>query len=726
MSRARPTFFLSILTLLAISSGTAGAQGKSEDPYARYVKTAPEFRAVKQDKDFLIGRWNTWIYMPWRHQWTIGTGEAGGKFCRDYGFNGGFTDREDRPLEWLERWNLRFYNDHTAEKGDLHVTGAENKGNFTKDQRDPLTIRHGTDGPRPIDDKFRRRLKKLVVDNVSKLKSSKMRVAYALDDEASWGAFVTPLPWRLNDDVAAYQHWLDNYYGKRGHQAKYVTPDDVIAQLDQNLGKLDFSPLLDRLTYQDTVWSLLIRELVEESNRIDPSTPCGIVGAQAPNIWGGYDYAKLSKAVQFIEAYDMGSSMEILRSFNPNNARPQVTTHFHDDKRGVENDIWQSWYYFAHGNRGMIGWVEGWFVNEKPKPWLDRYKSTLKELGGVQGPKLTGAIWQHDGVAIYYSHPSIQVSWCLDIQPHGKTWVNRGDDHRLGTSHNVRKAWEYILADSGVQYNFLAYDELIKNGVPAEYKVLILPAVYALSDAEAERIREFCRAGGTVIADFACGLFDQHGKGRSLGALDDLFGVKHDGNLRQSDFFGGSLWVETNQDAGFTFGKYRELFDTIPCKSENGFAIAERKLGTQTVKKVGRGKAVYMNLSPQRYLQYREEGTTTDVQRALFMRHVNPSGKPPRVVVTQNGKRPPHCEVVTWSKGTRTYVFVLNNLPVTSSTTGGGGVSGLNRRESKLNVELPAAHKVVDERLGKSLGTGKTFSFSFNGVEPVFFSFEGH
>ena len=220
---------------------------------------------------------------------------------------------------------------------------------------------------------------------------------------------------------------------------------------------------------------------------------------------------------------------------------PVVTTHFHKDAKGTANDIWQSWFYLAHGNRGMIGWVEGWFDGAKPRPWLKEYSPTLKELGGVQGPKMVGARWLHDGVALYYSHPSVQVSWCLDIQPHGRTWVNRGSDGRLGTSHLVRKAWEYLLTDSGLQYNFLAYDKVVTEGVPGEYRVLILPACYALSDVEAERIADFCRRGGTVIADFGCGLFDQHGKGRSRGALDELFGLKHDGTETAKDFFGDRL-----------------------------------------------------------------------------------------------------------------------------------------------------------------------------------------
>ena len=99
-------------------------------------------------------------------------------------------------------------------------------------------------------------------------------------------------------------------------------------------------------------------------------------------------------------------------------------------------------------------------------------------------------------------------------------------------------------------------------------------------------------------------------------------------DLRKQDFFGGSLWVETNQDAAYSFTRYRQLFDTINCRLQDGFAIAEHKLGTQKVVQVGRGKAVYLNLSPQRYLQYREEGTDTDAHRATFLRADQPRRPP--------------------------------------------------------------------------------------------------
>jgi|GEM_PF-430634 len=725
---AKPEGTGGLCGLFRLWEGRAFGAEPAEDPYVRYLRTAPEFQPVRQDPDVLLGRWKTWIYMPWRYQWTIGTDEEGGRFCQEYGINGGFTDHGSGPLAWLQKWNLLFYNDHTAGKGMLYLRGVNQKSNFARFQRDPRAIRSGTDGPQPIDQAMRRRLTELISRNIGQLKHSPMRVAYALDDEISWGAFVVPLPWRLYEDDADYQAWLDRYYGGRGPKAQYVTPDFILPQLKKPIGQLDFSPLLDRITFNDSVWATLIGQLVEAANRADPETPCGFVGAQSPNIWGGYDYAKLMKKVQFLEPYDLGSSFAIARSFSPGQAIPLVTTHFHNDQRGVLHDIWQAWYFFAHGSRGMIGWVEGWFDGKTPRPWLKQFSPTLKELGQIQGPKLVGARWLHDGVAIYYSHPSIQISWCLDMEAHGRTWVNRGNDHRLGTSHLVRKAWEYLLIDSGIQYNFIPYDQVATEGVPDPYKVLILPACYGLSDAEARRITEFCQRGGTVIADFACGLFDHHGKGRSAGALDPLFGVHHDGTETFRDFFDpNQLWVETNQDAAYYYKTYRELFGTLQPRLEKGFAVAERRLPIGTVRTVGRGRAVYLNLSPQRYLQYREEGTATEEHRRVFIEAVLQAGIRPWVeVLGPDGRRPPHCEVTYWAKEDRVYLFVIQSAPVTGQPTGNTHAETLQTKT--IPLELRFAKEVadlVDERTGQRLGTRQSARFIWNPAEALLLSFRG-
>ena len=74
---------------------------------------------------------------------------------------------------------------------------------------------------------------------------------------------------------------------------------------------------------------------------------------------------------------------------------------------------------------------------------------------------------------------------------HRHTWRNRNNDHKLGASHLVRHAWENMLRDEGLQYNFISYVDVIQNGIPKEYKVLILPATLCLSDVEGRRIKNF-------------------------------------------------------------------------------------------------------------------------------------------------------------------------------------------------------------------------------------------
>lgn len=703
--------------VLAFSVASSGAE---EDPYLTYMKNAPEFKPVKQDPAAWTARWNTWVYMPWRFQWGIGTGDAGGQFCKDYGLNGGFTDHGDTDvLPWLEKWNLKFYNDHTASKGYLHLDNVD----FKALMREPRALRTGSRGPATLDATLLEKLKKLVTSRVNGLKQSPVRIAYALDDEISSGSFVKPLCWRMNADDKAYETWLASYYGATSAPAaQYVSPDFLLPQYNRALRELDFSPLLDRLTYNDSVWANFLGELVECANAADPETPCGFVGGQSPNTWGGYDYAKLTKKIQYIEAY-LGTAQSIIRSLNPN--LPQVTTHFHNDKLGTVNDFWQMWWCLAHGNRGMIGWVQGWFDGQTPRPWLEAWKGPCRELGTVQGPKVAGARWIHDGVAIYYSQPSIQVSWCLDIEPHGKTWPNRGSDDAHGTWHLVRDAWEKILADSGMQYNWISYDQVVLNGVPREYRVLILPANYAMSDIEARRIRDFCEQGGTVIADFACGIFDQHGKGRAKGALDDLFGVTHDGSETKKDFFVGKLWVETDQEAGFG-GGIRKLLATLTPKLQDGFAVAETRLPVRSMKKVGAGMAVYLNLSPQRYLQYRDERTADDARRAVFLQPVLDAGVRPWVRITSGGKRPVNSEVTYLTKNDRTYVFVVQNASVSSTSLGDTQTTGLGSGRIPLDVEFASPLRdVVDERAGRKLGDGAKFQVEFNQGEAVLLSFAG-
>ncbi len=694
-----------------------------EDPYEAYVKTSKDFKPVKQEKEWLLKAYPSWQFMPWYFQWTIGHDAAAGEFCQKMGFNGAFLDRgETSYLDWINKYNLKFYMDHTAGKGDLHL------GSSPKAYLNQL---HGTGvHVKPVNDAMQKRLQALIKQDIDAVKSSPMRSAYALDDEISWGHFIHPCMWQVTDDKAAFQNWLKEIYGPNppAHPTwiGYNAIQPRLAQWD--IASFDASPLMDQWSFNDSVWNNFLGDLVTYANTVDPATPCGFVGGQAPNAFGGFDYAKQMRKIQYLEAYNIGCSQSIVRSFNPHNAMPLVTSYFH---RSTDDGLWQLWYYLAQGNRGHIGWVQNWFNKDKtPKPWIEQCAPEFHEAAEKIGPLMSGAEWKHDGVAIYYSHASIQLGWILDAQAHGRTWVNRNNDDNLGASHLVRNAWLNMLRDEGVQFTWLSYADVIQSGIPRDsFKVLILPAALCLSDAEARKIQTFCEAGGTVIADYMPGLWDQHGKGRANGgALDNLFGVAHNPKMKNKDLFNASeLWCEVDQEENFsykTFDSFLTRHNTC-IKDESGFNKAVREMGVNKINRVGKGTAVLLNLSPQWYNAYRVSGAKDTAKRAIFMAPIRAAGVAPWVRIKEAGEKEFGYEITYWTQGNRTILFVVQNVAVNATSVGGGNAVGLKSDVLPITLEFAKEIKSVkDERSGKSLGAGREFSLDWKMNEACVISFD--
>jgi len=739
----RVDYFMLIRPCVALSIllGIGGALLRAEDAYENYVETSQDFRAVKQDKEWALKAYPSWLYMPWTYQWGIGYDESSGKWTRRQGYNGAFVDHGDVSigklptgrLDWIEKHKLPFYVDHLAGKGILHLWD----GDKVKPHLDQL---HGT-GVRinPLNASARSKLEETVRRNIAAVKKSPMRAAYALDDEPSWGHFVHPTMWQVTDDPNAYPKWLAEVYGQAVYgqdnvpkRDVWISYEDVRKKLPEwSIAEFDASPLMDQWSFNDSQWCNLLGDLVEYTNGLDPETPCGLVGGQMPSPFGGYDYAKLMKKVQFIESYNLGSSQSIIRSFNPRNALPAVTTHFH---QSVDDTIWQTWYYAAHGNRGHIGWVEKWFDGKSPASWHQEVAISLLELGTKIGPLMQGAESIHDGVAIYYSHASIQLGWILDAECHGRTWTNRNNDERLSSSAQGRKAWENMLRDSGIQYDFVHYADVIQHGVPDEYRVLILPACLCLSEAEARRIEAFCRRGGTVIADFLPGLWDQHGKGRSKGGvLDHLFGIQQDSQMKAKDIFGDRLWVEVDQDANYSYTTYDEfLTNQNTClKDDCGFYKAVRTMPVETVAQVGKGKAVLMNLSPQWYNAYRVQGSEASMKRRVFIKHVESAGVKPRMRIVDAGEKEHGYEVTYWklpqdrNLKDRNLLFLCLNPEISGTSLGGGNSVGLKSATLLIKLRLnQSVSGVRNERTGQALGSDEEFELSWKQNEAIVLSYD--
>ena len=708
--------------LLVAAALLAAGAGLRADPYEDYIRHSEDFRPVRQEKAWALHAFPSWTYMPWTHQWTIGYTEDSGRWSVAHGYTGAFMDRgENSPpgrLAWIDRFHLRFYMDHAAGKGLLHLwDGGELKAHAAE--------LHGTGvRPVPLNAATRDKLQALLREHIAHVKASPNRAAYALDDEASWGHFVHPAMWQVTDDPAAYPKWLSEIYGPSSPKRdRWVSYEDLRGRLPSwTVREFDASPLMDQWTFNDSVWTRYLGGLVEYSNTLDPATPCGLVGGQMPSPFGGYDYARLMRKVQFLEAYNLGSSQAIIRSFNPHNALPILTTAFH---RSSADDIWQTWYYLAHGNRGQIGWVENWFDGTTPMPWHEEVAPAYLEAAQKIGPLLAGAEWKHDGIAILYSHPSIQLGWILDAQAHGKTWGNRNADERLSSAAHVRHAWENMLRDAGLQYNYLSYLDLIATGVPADIKALILPACLSLSDAEARAIEAFCARGGTVIADYLPGVWDQHGKGRAGGgALDALFGVRHDPALSARDLFGGKLWVEVDQDARYSWTTFDEFLtkDNAAPVDAGGFHRAVRDLPVRHAQTHGRGNAVLMNLSPQWYNAARS-GPGAEAARAAFLQPLTAAGLKPRVRL-KDPSAAPTAEITYWSQGDRTVLFLCQNPEITGNSEGGGNSLGLGSGTIRATLQFTREVKDLrNERTGETLPSGREITLPWKQNEALVLSF---
>lgn len=261
-----------------------------------------------------------------------------------------------------------------------------------------------------------------------------------------------------------------------------------------------------------------------------------------------------------------------------------------------------------------------------------------------------------------------------------------------------------------------------------------LPACLCLSDVEARQIRDFCQRGGTVIADYLPGLWDQHGKGRPMGGvLDDLFGVHHDSRLKAGDIFGNRLWVEVDQDANYGWKTHEEFLtnQNTSLKDASGFHRAVRTLPVNTSNRHGRGRAVLMNLSPQYYNAYRTAGAGPAGQREVFMSHLRTAGATPWVRLKDTGDLEHGYEITYWTQPgapgqpSRTLLFVGLNPEISGTDLGGGNSIGLKTATIPITLQFASDIRGLrDERTGKDHKTGREFSFSWKQNEALVVSFE--
>jgi hypothetical protein len=98
----------------------------------------------------------------------------------------------------------------------------------------------------------------------------------------------------------------------------------------------------------------------------------------------------------------------------------------------------------------------------------------------------------------------------------GQKWQQRSRDHALGMYH--------ALIEARVPFE-MVNDRLLDAERLKPFKLLVLPNIAALSDAQCEQLRQYVRGGGSLVATFETSLYDDRGRRRQDFGLADLFGV---------------------------------------------------------------------------------------------------------------------------------------------------------------------------------------------------------
>ena len=79
-------------------------------------------------------------------------------------------------------------------------------------------------------------------------------------------------------------------------------------------------------------------------------------------------------------------------------------------------------------------------------------------------------------------------------------------------------------------FDFVHEDRLELNRL-SKYRALLLPNVAMLSDGQCQQVREYVQAGGSVMASFETGLYDENLNRRAEFGLADVFGIHKGGDV---------------------------------------------------------------------------------------------------------------------------------------------------------------------------------------------------
>jgi len=431
---------------------------------------------------------------------------------------------------------------------------------------------------------------------------------------------------------------------------------------------------------------------VAEARRTHPEARMGFSGTPNAGSFNGYDWSKLSRTMNIICAYG-GPQGEILRSLKGPGTFTARWAGYDRQSQNEKAHRSAPWFALLHDMDGL-----GYYISVAYAPlhypdwtWTRKAQWIAEEWQDLRGgiaALVRNAARQADGIAIHYSQSSI----------HAATRDNRYEQY-----NNILSSLCQLLEDLGFQYNFVAYDAIERGELSGNCRVLFLPYSQAVSPKEARAIAAFVRGGGTVIADIAPALRDQHNKDAEHGLLDEVFGVRASAGepprFQLTSIAGPAVKGDVQLPAG-----------CAKLQLDGGTAAARMpELGNAPAwitHRLGGGQGVLLNFSFAGYAGYRPGGTggeiavieqakqavrlaVSDLARDVLAR----AGLRPAVrIACADGRPYLDAEIVRYRQGAALYVGIL------PSATPGGLVTESDTQPVTIDFGQDAHVYAVRER----------------------------
>jgi hypothetical protein len=418
----------------------------------------------------------------------------------------------------------------------------------------------------------------------------------------------------------------------------------------------------------------------------DPEARTSIMGTYDAAAYSGMDWEEIYKTVDMSNGYSnsairgslqgriatewssTGINVPFVTGYNaaPHMQRYSVFSH------ALDGDMGASWWWSR-----ML-----WRADNSSHKWGKAAMAATKVMhdGLSRLTKITKS--NPDKIAIHYSMPSHRLNYALTGGTEKYFRFNRA-------------GWAWLLKECGLGYNILSSRQLECDRLRREnFRVFIMPSSMAMADKEIKAVIEFIKSGGIVLADYAPAIADSRLIPRQKAGFDELLGF-------------------SNIDKKLDFNADKTAF---------GLGIVEKGIAPWTIKKIGKGHLVFVNLDMSSYLLDKEKfcalrnspGTEIPLKKKLLAVLGDLGIRPNHKIRTVDGKYVSRLSSHTWTDGDALYIgMVKAGNPQKAIYDKSGVFLGYKKQKKKkfdqvdLRVGIDNALHVYDSRSGKYMGKTK-------------------